>query len=249
MLQFIKVKILLCSDIHANLVALETVLRAAPTHDTVWCLGDVVGYGPHPNECIARLRNLNALTLTGNHDQAALGNVPLEQFRDTARKALEWTQQVLTAESIAWLQARPPTQLLARYGVTLVHGSPRSPIWEYIDGPRAALENFAYFDTPVCFFGHTHQPILYRLRAGDRVFSTRELANEQSYVLEHMTLLNPGSVGQPRDGDPRAAFGMYDTDTQTFVLYRVAYDIAETQRAMQQVNLPARLIARLETGE
>jgi diadenosine tetraphosphatase ApaH/serine/threonine PP2A family protein phosphatase len=248
-LQSCVMRILLLSDIHANLFALETALHAAPTHDGVWCMGDVVGYGPHPNECIARLRELDALTLTGNHDQAALGNVPLEHFRDTARRALEWTQQVLTAESLAWLKMRPPMQRLAQYGVTLVHASPRSPIWEYIDGPRVALENFAYFDTPICFFGHTHQPILYRLRAGDRVFSTRELANGQSYVLEHMTLLNPGSVGQPRDGDPRAAFGIYDTVTHTFVMYRIAYEIAKTQRAMQQVNLPARLIARLEIGE
>jgi predicted phosphodiesterase len=241
-------RILLISDIHANLVALETVLQHAPAYDAVWCLGDVVGYGPHPNECVARLRGLDGLSLTGNHDQAVLGNVPLAQFRDNARLALEWTQRVLTPESCAWLAARPPKYTLAQYDLTLVHASPREPIWEYIENAQLALENFAFFDTPFCFFGHTHQPIAYQLRVADRVLEADFLPENKPYLLAPKLLLNPGSVGQPRDGDRRAAFGMYDTDTQILVHHRVEYDIAATQRAMTNVNLPHRLVTRLAQG-
>lgn len=241
-------RILLLSDIHANLVALETVLRVAPAHEAVWCLGDVVGYGPHPNECVARLRELDALTLTGNHDQAALGNVSLDQFRENARLALEWTQHALTAESAAWLTARAPKQILMSYDLTLVHASPRDPIWEYIEHSRRALENFAYFDTGYCFFGHTHQPRAYHLRVQDRVLAPSLLPEGKPYALAPKLLLNPGSVGQPRDCDPRAAFGIFDTDRRIFEPHRVEYDIAATQRAMTKVGLPAALVARLAHG-
>ncbi|MBI4675488.1 MAG: metallophosphoesterase family protein [Chloroflexi bacterium] len=241
-------RILLLSDIHANLVALETVLRVAPAHDAIWCLGDVVGYGPHPNECVARLRSLDALTLTGNHDQAAIGSVSLSHFRENARLALEWTQQVLTPASCAWLAERTPQQTLAAFDLTLVHGSPRDPIWEYIENAPRALENFAFFDTAFCFFGHTHHPIAYQLRVQDRVLAPRLLADRKPYALAPKLLLNPGSVGQPRDGDSRAAFGIYDTDTRVFEPRRVEYDISATQRAMTNLNLPAALIARLAQG-
>ncbi len=236
------------TDIHANIVALERVLEVAPGYDAVWCLGDVVGYGPAPNECVARLRGLNALTLTGNHDQAALGKVPLGPFRETARAALEWTSRVLTPESVAWLNGHPARLALPEHDLTLVHASPREPIWEYIKDYHVALENMPHFDTPYCLFGHTHRPIAYRLRVADRVMSTHFLPETTPYQMEPKLLLNPGSVGQPRDGDPRAAFALLDLDTRLVHHRRVEYDIAATQRAMAKVNLPAPLVKRLEQG-
>lgn len=241
-------RILLLSDIHANFAALEAVLRAAPPHDGVWCLGDVVGYGPKPNECVARMRQLEALTLTGNHDQAALGNVPLELFRDTARQALEWTRRALTAENAAWLAARPTAHELRAHDLTLVHGSPRDPIWEYIDGPRVARENMSCLKTAFCFFGHTHQPKAYQLTQKDRMLVTLSLVNAQPISITPRLLFNPGSVGQPRDGDPRAAFALYDSNAGSLTLYRVDYDVAVTQRAMRQALLPIRLAERLANG-
>lgn len=240
-------RILLLSDIHANLVALEAVLRVAPPHDGVWCLGDVVGYGPKPNECAARLRELDALTLTGNHDQAALGNVSLEMFRDHARQALEWTRRALTADTAAWLAARPSTRQLRAYDLTLVHASPRDPLWEYIDKPKTAYENMAYLKTAYGFFGHTHQPAAYHMQP-DGMLVKRTISPGKPLPLDAKFLFNPGSVGQPRDGDARAAFAIYDSAACTLTVQRVEYDIAATQRAMQQAYLPMRLSERLAQG-
>lgn len=241
-------RVLLLSDIHANTVALEKILMHAPAYDAVWCLGDVVGYGPFPNECVARLRGLNALTIMGNHDRAALGDISLDAFRGTARAALEWTRRVLVEESCAWLRALPVKQNLPQYNLTLVHGSPREPTWEYIDTDQIALDNFAYFETAFCFFGHTHRPIAYRLLESQQRFLVASLPEIQPYLLQPKLMLNPGSAGQPRDGDPRAAYAMYDTGTQILVHHRIEYDVASVQRAMANVGLPARLIARLAQG-
>jgi diadenosine tetraphosphatase ApaH/serine/threonine PP2A family protein phosphatase len=138
--------------------------------------------------------------------------------------------------------------VLAEHAVTLVHASPRQPVWEYIEDADAALENFEYFETPFCFFGHTHQPIAYRLRAAERILRAEFLPERHAYQLQPKLLLNPGSVGQPRDGDPRAAYAVYDTGTQILTAYRVDYDIAATQRAMRNAGLPHNLVARLEQG-
>lgn len=240
-------RILLLSDIHANLGALEAALRAAPPHDSVWCLGDVVGYGPQPNECVERLRQLDALTLTGNHDQGALGNVTLELFRDAARRALEWTRTALTADNAAWLAARPSMQHLRAQDLTLVHASLRDPLWEYIDKPRVAYENMARLKTAYGFFGHTHHPAAYHLQA-DGMLLKLSLAPNEPVAVTSKFLFNPGSIGQPRDGDPRAAFALYDSGAGTLTLHRVEYDIAVTQRAMRQLHLPVRLVERLSHG-
>lgn len=241
-------RVLLLSDIHANIVALEAVLSTAPGYDAVWSLGDVVGYGPAPNECVARVRGLNALALEGNHDLAVLDRVSLSEFRETARTALEWTQHVLTPESREWLAACEPRKIMPQYDLTLVHGSPREPVWEYIENDQIALENFPFFDTSFCFFGHTHHPIAYRLRTPERILRVQFLPENQPFMLQPKLLLNPGSVGQPRDGDARAAFAIYDTDAQIVTHHRTEYDIAATQRAMRNAGLPYRLIARLEHG-
>jgi diadenosine tetraphosphatase ApaH/serine/threonine PP2A family protein phosphatase len=223
-------------------------LTYAPTHDAVWCLGDVVGYGPAPNECVARVRGLNALTLCGNHDLAALGKVPLSEFREGARLALVWTQTVLTRESREWLASCVSTQTLPQYNLTLVHASPREPVWEYIETPETAVENFPFFDSSFCFFGHTHRPISYRLRVAERILRVEYLPERKPYLLQPKLLLNPGSIGQPRDGDPRAAYAIFDTDAGHLTHYRVEYDISATQRAMTEAGLPPRLVERLAHG-
>jgi predicted phosphodiesterase len=241
-------RVLLISDIHSNLIALETVLAHAPAFDAVWCLGDIVGYGPAPNECVERIRGLNALVLTGNHDEAAVGRVALEEFSEDARRALAWTRKISRPENIEWLASHSPRHVPREFDLTLVHASPRDPIWEYIDNTQLALENFAFFETSVCLFGHTHRPIAYELRERDRVITPRFLPDNRPYPVQRKLLLNPGSVGQPRDGDPRAAYAIFDTDGQLLIHYRVEYDVAATQLAMANANLPHRLIVRLAQG-
>lgn len=242
------VRILLVSDIHGNLGALETVLSNAPGHDAVWCLGDVVGYGPAPNECVARLRGLAALTLTGNHDQAVIGRLQLADFTRNARLALEWTRGVLSAENAAWLKERAPRRDMPEHDLTLVHASPRDPTLEYILDAQTAAENLPYFDTGVCLFGHTHRPIAYRLGVDDRVLRTELLPEVRPYALQPRLLLNPGSVGQPRDGDPRAAYALLDLTARSITHYRTTYDIGATQRAIRDAGLPEALAGRLERG-
>ena len=243
-------KILLLSDIHSNLVALETVLAAAPAHDAVWCLGDIVGYGPAPNECIERLRGLSVRSLAGNHDWAVLDKLDIADFNHNAQQAVLWTQDVLKPENRDWLAELPERQDLPDDNLTLVHGSPRYPIWEYIMTAGIAAENMSYFDTPVCLYGHTHVPMLYSTEEqGGRV------RQEYLYPGDPLapaplgkSLINPGSVGQPRDRDPRASFALLDLDARTFTLYRVEYDIAATQAAMARAGLPRPLIERLSYG-
>lgn len=241
-------QILLISDIHANLVALETVLKHAPPHERVWCLGDVIGYGPHPNECVGKIIALDALCLPGNHDWAVLGKLDVADFVPDAQEAIYWTRRVLKEENRAYLDTlteRVPTQF-DRY--TLVHASPRQPIWEYVHNKSIARANMDHFDTPVCFVGHTHVPIVYRARERRRA-TDEALPIGKPFALEPgKMIVNPGSVGQPRDGDPRASYALLDSDANTLTLYRVAYDINATQEAMDAAGLPPRLINRLAFG-
>ncbi len=241
-------RILLISDIHSNLAALETVLAAAGSFDQVWCLGDVVGYGPAPNECVEKLASLNARSLAGNHDWAVLGKLDVQEFNGDARRAVHWTRSVLTSDNMAWLRQLPERQTLPEYDLTLVHGSPRHPIWEYIFSAAVAAQNMQDFETGVCLFGHTHIPALYYQRQPARGTISLALEPERPVTLEPKMLLNPGSVGQPRDRDPRAAYAILDLDSRTVTPYRVEYDIAQTQQAMAKVDLPPRLIARLQFG-
>jgi predicted phosphodiesterase len=240
-------RILLISDIHANLVALDTVLARAAHFDRIWCLGDVVGYGPEPNACISRLRSFDLLCIAGNHDWAALGKLDLEEFNPDARRAAIWTQEQLTVESLEWLGALPervPTQAVQ---FTLVHGSPRYPIWEYVLTPAVARTNFDFFDTSICLMGHTHVPVVYRDQ-GWTATAEQLIENSPLELSQDRMMINPGSVGQPRDGDSRAAYAILDLDAMTLTHYRVEYDIAATQAKMEQSNLPPRLIARLSYG-
>jgi diadenosine tetraphosphatase ApaH/serine/threonine PP2A family protein phosphatase len=240
-----RVRYAVLSDIHGNLTALRAVLGDIGPVDAVWCLGDVVGYGPDPNECVDLIRQCAAICLAGNHDWAAAAKVDLDAFNPDAAKAITWTRQQLTGDSLTFLAGLPS---VPRQGqVTLAHGSPRDPIWEYILTARAAQENFASFDTPWCLVGHTHSPAVFR--QGEGVVRQIAWAHGGSLPIDAgRFIINPGSVGQPRDGDPRSSYLFLDTAARTVQLKRVAYAVLETQTRMQKARLPARLITRLEFG-
>jgi predicted phosphodiesterase len=242
-------RILILSDVHANLVALEAVLKHAENFQRIWCLGDVVDYGPEPNACIERLRSFDPLCLAGNHDWAVLDKLDLEEFNPDARRAAIWTRSQLTPASLEWLRDLPERVPTQEDKFTLVHGSPRYPIWEYVLTPAVARINFEHFDTPICLMGHTHVPVLYRYHREEKMATAEPLPEGFPIVLgpERM-MINPGSVGQPRDGDPRAAYAMLDLETMTLTHYRVEYDVAATQAKMEQAKLPIRLIQRLSYG-
>lgn len=239
-------RILVLSDVHANLAALEAVLADAGHWDIIWSLGDIVGYGPDPNECIARLSAERHLAIAGNHDWAVLGKLELEDFNHDARRAILWTREQLNPLSLAYLQGLPET--LVEGDFTLAHGSPRSPIWEYLLSPGAAKANFDYFQTLVCLVGHTHIPVRFRDLPGNLCQVILPQEGEVFSLGPEREIINPGGVGQPRDGDPRAAYLLLDAEKRTLEYRRVSYDVAETQRKMQAVGLPRRLIARLEVG-
>jgi diadenosine tetraphosphatase ApaH/serine/threonine PP2A family protein phosphatase len=233
------------SDIHGNLAALRAVLGDIGSVDAVWCLGDVVGYGPDPNECVDLVRQHAAICLGGNHDWAAAAKMDLNAFNTEAAKAITWTRQQLTGENLTFLAGLPC--VLHQGEVMLAHGSPRDPLWEYIVTARAAQENFARFATAWCLVGHTHSPMLFR--QGEGVVKLVDLAHGGSlHIGAGRFIINPGSVGQPRDGDPRSSYLLLDTTAQAVHLRRVAYPILETQARMMKAHLPARLSSRLEYG-
>jgi predicted phosphodiesterase len=237
----------LISDIHANLAALMAVLDHldVKTVDELWCLGDMVGYGPDPNECIKRLRELPHRCLAGNHDWAVLGKLDLEDFNPDARRACLWTREQLTPTSRAYLEGLE--EQIVEGDFTLAHGSPRHPIWEYIIYPSHARANFAHFDTLYCFVGHSHVPVIFRDRGSEIDIRPIELGVPMPLGEERL-IINPGSVGQPRDGDPRASYVLLDAEARTIEYRRVPYPVEETQRKMVQVGLPPRLIIRLSYG-
>lgn len=240
-------RILVISDIHANLTALETVIEDAGTVDAVWCLGDIVGYGPDPNECVARVRGLpNLVCLLGNHDAAALSRIPIETFNMDARRSIEWMQDVLTKESYIFLSELPESVVAGQ--VTLAHGSPRNPVWEYILDLHNANQNLEYFDTQICMVGHTHLPITYKVdpRTNGLVWSA---PNEGELVeLTTRAIVNPGSVGQPRDHDPRSSYGIFFPENNAWEIHRVDYDIRAVQKRIRAASLPMRHALRLIEG-
>ncbi len=241
-------RILVISDIHANLTAFNTVLdHAKDQWDYVWCLGDVVGYGPDPNECVELLRTMPHLCLAGNHDWAALGRLDVRTFNPDARRVVEWTQEQLTPENVAYLEALPVTFVIGDY--TLVHASPREPVWEYILEPLVAALNFPHFETSYCFVGHTHQPVIYELidENGDTRASEPQY-NEPYTMNGRRQIINPGSIGQPRDQNPNSAYGILDLETNIFEHRRIPYDIADVQQRMRAHGLPERQVTRLEHG-
>jgi predicted phosphodiesterase len=242
-------RIAVLSDIHANLPALEAVLGDLPTTDEVWILGDTVGYGPQPNEVIVALQHIGARAVMGNHDGAAIGTVDPAYFNPDARAAIEWTAATIDENTKAYIASLPEVR---RDGdLTAVHGSPRDPIWGYITGPSIAAANLEAYDTRLCLFGHTHLPVAYQELDGE-VVPTLGLPGGSTRLGGNRALLNPGSVGQPRDGLRDAAYAILELngspEDDAFAFRRVAYDIDRTQRLMREVGLPARLAERLGFG-
>ena len=238
-------RIAVLSDIHSNLTALEAVLASIGTVDAIWHLGDVVGYGPEPDAVVARLAELDAVGVRGNHDAAAAGGIEIDWFNTDARAAMEWTRERISPTTRAWLEALPQTRVEQSF--TLVHGSPRDPTWEYITSQPVARANLAVLTSRYGLHGHTHIPICWRQDDG-RVEAVSPGDGSSLMLDERQVLLNPGSVGQPRDGDPLASYLTIDTDEGRCTWSRVAYDIAAVQAAMEKERLPERLIARLSYG-
>jgi diadenosine tetraphosphatase ApaH/serine/threonine PP2A family protein phosphatase len=236
------------ADIHANLAAFEVVAGDWGEVDEVWCLGDVVGYGPDPNECVEKLRALRHVCIPGNHEYAALGRVDVADFNPSARAAAEWTARQLSAESVAYLSALRETERKEPF--TLAHGSPLSPIWEYLLDTGAASANFDALETPHALIGHSHVPLMFVAEAGGRVGGQLLHPGGAIELVGARRILNPGSVGQPRDGDPRASYAILsgESDRLAFELRRVPYPIERTQARMRAAGLPASLIDRLAVG-
>ena len=240
-------RVAVVSDIHSNLHALEAVLTAIDEEapDELWCLGDLVGYGPRPNECCATIAERADVCLAGNHDLAVRGTIDLEEFGGEAAVAARWTREVLAPEAQELLDRLEPAG--SAHGVALYHGSARDPVWEYVLSDEAALATLELADSPLALVGHSHVA-LQVLQTGDEVEGGVARAGTELDVGGMRALLNPGSVGQPRDGDPRAAYLVLDLDAQRATFRRVEYDVARTQREMREAGLPELLAARLELG-
>jgi predicted phosphodiesterase len=242
---------LIISDIHSNLAAFQAVVDDAEgKYDKVWCLGDVVGYGPNPNECIELLGSLDHLGIAGNHDWAVLGKLDVDDFNPDARHVSLWTRNELTESNHEFLKSLP-VALIQEEQFTLVHGSPRHPIWEYILYPAVAQLNFEHFSTHYCLVGHTHSPVIFYAPDNPDGICEAQVpsANNGPELLgNRRQILNPGSVGQPRDGDPRSSYAILDLDDLTFEYHRIPYPVDEVQERMQELGFPSRLINRLSFG-
>jgi len=244
-----RMRIAVLSDIHSNLPALEAVRAELRDVDETWVLGDTVGYGPQPNEVIAVLQEMGARSVLGNHDGAAIGDVDPAHFNPDARVAIEWTATAIDDNARAYLATLPA---IRRDGdLTAVHGSPRDPIWEYITSSSIAAANFDSFETRLCLFGHTHLPVVYRQVDG-AVQAVPGLPGDVVELGAERALLNPGSVGQPRDGLPDAAYAVLEVGDGvaggSITFHRARYEIDRTQRLMRDAELPARLVERLSYG-
>ena len=234
-------KLALLSDIHSNIEALDTVLAELPQVDRILVLGDIVGYGPDPNAVISRLRAIRARAVMGNHDAAMLAPSLLDWFNPHAAAAARWTQRVLTPESRRYLAALPKYGRLGPH--RYVHGSPRKPyLWEYILDDLQALEILVRLGPRFCFFGHTHLPRIFTAE-GEETHEPGEWI-----TLPAAALVNPGSVGQPRDGNPDAAFAVVDLEIPAVRFGRVRYDVATTQAKIRAAGLPEMEAARLALG-
>ncbi|UCC89932.1 MAG: metallophosphoesterase family protein [Anaerolineales bacterium] len=241
---------LLISDIHSNLAAFKAVLDDAKgRYDKVWCLGDIVGYGPSPNECIQLLASLDHLCIAGNHDWAVLGKLDVDDFNPDARHVSLWTRSALTEGNQRYIESLPVALVQAEH-FTLAHGSPRHPIWEYILYPAVAQVNFGHFSTRYCLVGHTHSPVIFYAPNETNGICQAQVpsTNGPGPLGNRRLILNPGSVGQPRDGDPRASYGILDLDTLTFEYRRIPYPIADVQGQMEALGFPTRLVNRLSFG-
>lgn len=241
-------RILVMSDIHANYTALQAVLKDAGTVDETWCLGDLVGYGPDPNAVVEEIREIKNLTcLMGNHDVGVIGKMSLETFNGEAKRSLMHHEKVLSASNMDYIRSLP-SKTKVRGDATIAHGSPRDPLWEYILNTLTARLNFDHFDTPWCFVGHSHiQSVFVKDETSDRV-TVEQTKPDVTIALRPKLILNPGSVGQPRDRDPRAAYAIYDTEAHTWTPKRAEYNIAEVQKRIREAGLPEKHAVRIGEG-
>ncbi len=239
-------RMLVISDIHANLIALEAVLQDAGIVDGVWCLGDVVGYGAQPNEAVLRLSRLPNLTcVLGNHDAAVIHRIDQDAFNSEARESIQWTMSQLNADTRAFLKSLPEIQYV--HNTTLVHGSPRQPIWEYVADPYTAEIALLGLSTPYGLVGHSHHPLAFYYDESGTLSWTLPQEGEK-YQFREPVIYNPGSVGQPRDHDPRAAYAIFDPESGAWQPHRVAYDTLKAQGLIQDAGLPLRHALRLVEG-
>jgi diadenosine tetraphosphatase ApaH/serine/threonine PP2A family protein phosphatase len=246
-------RVLVVSDIHSNIIALDAVLaEAAGAYDAVWNLGDTIGYGPRPNECMATMQRISTEWIAGNHDLACIGSkkVDINEFNQDARTANIWNGKQLEPQYLTFLDTLPIAIPINPDSHYIVHGSPLDPVWEYLLAPQQAYANWQAIQQQICFIGHSHVQIFIRQKQNKSIdgplVPTR---GEPLQILPgERYFINPGSVGQPRDGDARAAYAILDTDNQHIEFGRVKYDITMTQRQMQEHRLPEMLVRRLQYG-
>jgi len=237
------------SDIHANRQALEAVLEDidGTAARELWCLGDLVGYGADPNDCVALIRDHATLCIAGNHDLAVTGDLPLDEFSRGAALAARWTQEVIEAENLEWLATLRPEADAGEIG--LFHGSPRDPIWEYVISALLAELCFDELHERIGLVGHSHVALSFERQEGQPATGSARREDETVDVSAGSWLLNPGSVGQPRDGDPRAAWLMLDLTSNLASWHRTEYDIAGAAAAIRAARLPDSLAERLQYGQ
>jgi predicted phosphodiesterase len=249
-------KLLILSDIHGNRFGLEAALKSAGSFDALLCLGDVVGYGAHPNECCEILRQHDAICLSGNHDAAALKLIDTEWFNDIAAWAIDWTREQLSPENARWLRSLPGAQEFPEWRLQAVHGSLRNPWEEYILDLHTAVATIRLMTEPLCFFGHTHQAIVYAAKMDSqdeiiwREFEDEPLPYGGEFEIEAgwRFLVNPGSCGQPRDGNPQARYATLDSETGVVKIEAVDYDMQAARQAILDAGLPRPLGDRLLRG-
>jgi predicted phosphodiesterase len=242
-------RVAVASDIHGNRHAFEAVLAdvAGTGADELWCLGDLVGYGAEPDACVELAREHAAVCLAGNHDLAVTGALSLEEFSRGAEIAARWTQEVLRPENLAYLQGLEPAGHVE--GIGLFHASPRDPIWEYVLSALLAEMCLDASDERIALIGHSHVALSFVRREGDIATGERRVGGETADLATGEWLLNPGSVGQPRDGDPRAAWLLLDTDAASAAWHRVEYDVPGAAAAIRHARLPDSLAERLGYGQ
>ncbi len=250
---------LVLSDVHGNRFGLEQVLAdSSHEYDRILCLGDVVGYGAHPNQCCEMMREAEAICLMGNHDAAALGQLDISWFNPVATEAILWTRSQLSEENKAWLRSLKPQMDFPDEDFQAVHASLREPLEEYIMDAEVAAPNVSLMQRSLCLFGHTHHPCVFAapkdraqfnsmsdLRAADLAGGEFKIELEEGLKY----LLNPGSCGQPRDGDPRARFAIWDTDERWLHIFASEYNINLARDAIYQAGLPKMLGDRLLRGQ
>lgn len=242
-------RVAILSDIHSNIIAFEAVLadvRARGSVDAVWSLGDVIGYGSRPNECLDLLRSLDHVSVVGNHDLGAIGRTTLDVFNPDAATCCRWNGEQLSSTNRSYLEDLKPT--VVQEDFTLVHASLRDPVWEYLVHEEAAAASFGLLETKYLLVGHSHLPLTFGSEDG-RLIGKQRLSEDETVELgSRRIILNPGSVGQPRDGDSRAAYAVYDAEARTVSLHRVEYDVQSMQQDMLAFELPPRMAERLAHG-